>query len=325
MEKQKIEPSVGKEMNFWDLCVTIGRAIGRLGIACWHVLRRMIRLTYRFWWLVVPIVILALVGGYFYSRYDNTTFRINGVALLNGPTIQQFEDAYAPLRSQQLLPENAPIAPYLYGGCVHHFETFRVIDSRHDETADYIDFKCKSKPTDTTNVQMQDRLCIQFRIKVRDMTGIPYIEDALLATLNANPVLQQAYESYLVNLREEVAFNHRQFYKLDSLTSCYYYNVASATIPGVPAENSVAFVGDRKVRLFLNQIYQQHDHMQRIDHRLQMATAPVVLENHLAVDPKPVMGRKKCLAIFFLLSWGFACLLAEIIDQRKEIIAWLKK
>ena len=37
MEKQKIEPSVGKEMNFWDLCVTIGRAIGRLGIACWRV------------------------------------------------------------------------------------------------------------------------------------------------------------------------------------------------------------------------------------------------------------------------------------------------
>ena len=65
--------------------------------------------------------------------------------------------------------------------------------------------------------------------------------------------------------------------------------------------------------------------MQRVDQRLQLATAPVTLENHFAVHPKPVNGRAKCVALFFLFGWCFACLLAEAIDKRKQISAWLKK
>ena len=314
-----------KEMNFWDLCVTIARGIGRACVAIWNVIARMIRLTFRYWYIVVTLVLLAVGFGYYYSRYDNTTFRVNAVALLNGPTIQQFEQAYAPMRSQQLLPPDAPIAPYLYGGTVTAFNTYRVIDALGDETADYIDFKNKSKATDTVNVQMQDRLCLQFRIKVRDLTGMPHIEEALMATLNADPAMQKAYEVYLKNLQEEVAFNHRQATKLDSLTSAYYFN------GGVPVEvkdkngSGVNFFGDRKIRLFLDDIYKQQLHTQLGDYRLQLATAPVVLENHFAVDPKPVMTRMKCLILFFLLSWIGGCLIAEIIDKRKAICAWLKQ
>ena len=314
-----------KEMNFWDLCVTIARGIGRACVAIWNVIARMIRLTFRYWYIVVTLVLLAVGFGYYYSRYDNTTFRVNAVALLNGPTIQQFEQAYAPMRSQQLLPPDAPIAPYLYGGTVTAFNTYRVIDALGDETADYIDFKNKSKATDTVNVQMQDRLCLQFRIKVRDLTGMPHIEEALMATLNADPAMQKAYEVYLKNLQEEVAFNHRQATKLDSLTSAYYFN------GGVPVEvkdkngSGVNFYGDRKIRLFLDDIYKQQLHTQLGDYRLQLATAPVVLENHFAVDPKPVMTRMKCLILFFLLSWIGGCLIAEIIDKRKAICAWLKQ
>ena len=65
--------------------------------------------------------------------------------------------------------------------------------------------------------------------------------------------------------------------------------------------------------------------MQLNDYRLQLATAPVVLENHFAVDKKPVMSRLQTLAIFILLSWCIGCLLAEVIDQRKAICAWLKR
>jgi len=145
--------------------------------------------------------------------------------------------------------------------------------------------------------------------------------------LNANPEMQQSYEAYIKNLREEVAFNHRQAAKLDSLTSVYYYNTSAPvqTNDRSGNTNGINFYGDRKVRLFLKDIYKQHQHLQNKDYRLQLATAPVVLENHFAVDPKPVLGRKKCLAISFLLGWCLACLIAEIIDKRKTIYAWLKK
>ena len=73
------------------------------------------------------------------------------------------------------------------------------------------------------------------------------------------------------------------------------------------------------------QIYQQHTHVQQHDLRLQLATAPVTLENHFSVNPKAVNDRKKCFVLFFLLGWFGACALAEIIDKRKAIIAWLKQ
>ena len=315
-----------KEMNFWDLCVTCAHAIGRLCVAGWHVIAHMTRLTYRYWYIVITLLVLAVAGGYYVSRYDNTTFRVNAIALLNGPTIQQFEQAYAPMRSQQLLPPGAPIGPFLYGGCAFGFDTYRVIDALGDETEDYIDFKKKSTPKDTVMVQMQDRLCLQFRMKVRDMGALPQVEETLLATLNADPAMQVSYQTYLANLREEVAFNHRQAAKLDSLTSAYYFNNPAISMADAKASsNGVTFYGDRRIRLFLNEIYEQQQHMQRMDYRLQLATAPVVLENHFAVDPKPVHSRRQIMICFFLLAWIGGCLIAEIIDKRKAISAWLKQ
>ena len=311
-------------MNFFDLCVACWHALGRFCAWCWSVLSRMLRLTYRYWWLVITMIILALAAGYYYTRFDNRTFRVNAVALLNGPTIQQFEEVYAPMRALHSLAAEAPIAPFIREGKVSNFDTYRVIDALHDQHADFIDFKRKTKPTDTVNVQMQDRICIQFRMKARNMVHLQEVEHALMATINADPVLQKAYETYLVNLREEVAFNHRQAQKLDSLTSSYYYYNASAAQPMNYSGNGVNFYGDRRIRLFLNDIYKQHEHMQMVDQRMLLATAPVTLESHFAVDPKPVMGRMKCMALMFLLSWCFGCLLAELIDRRKAIMAWLK-
>lgn len=313
-----------KETTFFDLCAAGIRAIGRVCVACWHVIEGMIRLTYRYWWVVLTIMALALGAGFYYTRTGNLTFKVNAVALLNGPTIQQFEQAFAPMRSHQLLPPGAPIAPYLHNREAREFMTFHVIDCLDDYSADYIDFSGNANPADTVNVIMQDRMCIQFRIKLRNMHMVPAIEEALLATLNADPAMQKSYEAYLPNLREEVAFNHRQFYKLDSLTSHYYYFTPSGQNPNAYVGNGVNFYGEREIHLFLDEIYEQHEYLQQKDFRLQMATAPVVLENHFAVDPHATNGRRKCLPIFFLLGWIGGCILAELIDKRKALSAWLK-
>ena len=156
-------------MNFFDLCVAIGRAIGRACAACWRVVERMVRLTYRYWYIVVTLVVLAVAAAIYNSRNENLTYKMNAVAMLNGPSIQQFEQAYAPLLSTRMLPEEAAITPYIKGHVVTHFATFRVIDCLNDGIPDYIDFKQKSQPLDTVKVQMQDRLCLQFCIKVKNL------------------------------------------------------------------------------------------------------------------------------------------------------------
>ena len=326
MEKKKetTVPAVDKEMNFLDLCVAIGRVIGRGCVAAWHLLEHMLRLTYRYWWIVLTLVVLAVAASLYYTRRANTIYKVNAVALINGGSIQQFDQAFAPLQSMKMLPPDAAITPLVLDRKVTRFETYRVIDALHDKTPDYIDFKKKVSPTDTVNVRMHDRLCIQFRIKERDLNLLPEVEFGVLQLLNNNPALQQSYVTYLNNLRNEVIFNHTQAQKLDSLTSHYYFYQPSAMEPNAYVGTGVNFYGDRRIRLFLDEIYKQREHMQRTDYRLQLATAPVVLENHFAVDPKPVNGRLKFFVVFFLLGWIAGCCLAEIVDKRKALCAWLK-
>ena len=299
-------------MNFFDLCVACGRAIGRGCAAMGRLLAHMTRRTYRYWWVVLPVVMLAVVAAFYYTRPTNRIYCANAVALLNGPSVQQFEQAYAPLRKKTLLDGATD------------FTTFRVVDCLGDETADFIDFRRKIKPTDTVNVLMQDRLCLQFRIKERDLRRLPAIEQGLTELLNADEAMQRSYAAYLANLREEVAFNHAQAHKLDSLTSTYYFYNATTAQPLAYNGNGVNFYGDRRIRLFLDELYEQRAHMQRSDYRLQLATAPVTLENHFALDAKPLNGRFKCMLLFFLLGWIAGCALAELMAQRKALNAWLK-
>ena len=312
------------DMTFIDLCVACGRGIASGCKAFGRLLARMVRLTYRYWWVVITCVVLALAGALYFTRCENLTYKMNAVALLNGPSIQQFEQAYSPLRSGRLLPEDAAITPLVKDKTAKAFTTYRVIDCLHDGDADYIDFKRRSKPYDTLNVQMNDRLNLQFRLKARDMDRLPAIEQGILAYLNSNEAMQQSYAGYLANLREEVRFNHAQAQKLDSLTSAYYFYNASSAQPMNYSGNGVNFYGDRKIRLFLEEIYKQQRHMQQGDYRLQLATAPVVLENHFTADPRPVNGRMKCVVLLLLLGWAGGCLIAEIIDKRKALSAWLK-
>ena len=313
-----------KDMTFIDLCVACGRGIANGCKAFGRLLARMVRLTYRYWWVVITCVLLALAAALYFTRCENLTYKMQAVALLNGPSIQQFEQAYSPLRSGRLLPEDAVITPFVKEKTAKAFTTYRVIDCLHDGNADYIDFKHKSKPYDTLNVQMSDRLCLQFRLKARDLDRLPEIEKGVLDYLNSNEPMQQSYDCYLANLREAVRFNHAQAQKLDSLTSAYYFYNASNAQPMNYSGNGVNFYGDRRIRLFLDAIYKQQKHLQQGDYRLLLATAPVVLENHFSAAPKPVNGRLKYGVLFLLLGWALGCLIAEIIDKRKALSEWLK-
>lgn len=318
MEKQE-------EINFVDICASLGRALGRAGKALGNLLGKMVRLSCRYWWIVCTIVVLTLAATIYGTSQSNLIYRMYAVALLNGPSIQQFEQTFASLQSNQRLPENAAISSFLQDKVVSGFTTYRVVDCLGDGTADYIDFKKKSSPTDTVRIQMKDRICLQFRIKVRDMEKMPEIEAALLEFFNSNEAMQRSYKAYMKDFTKEVEFDREQAQRLDSLTAHYYFQSQSFNDPNATIQSGVTFIGERKIHFFLDQIYKQHAHLQRADYRLQLATAPVVLENHFAADKKPINGRLKCLVLFFLLSWSFGCLIAAMLDNRKKISAWLGK
>ena len=155
-------------MNFLDLCVACGRAIGRACKALGRLLAHMLRLTYRYWWIVLTLVVLAVAAAWYYTRQANLTYRVNAVAMINGASLQQFEQAYMPLQSGKMIPEDAAIQPFVMNRTAYRFETYHIIDCLDDGVADLIDFKRRTSASDTVNVVMQDRLCLQFRIKERN-------------------------------------------------------------------------------------------------------------------------------------------------------------
>ena len=45
--------------------------MGELVLRAWDVVARMIRLTWRYWWTVLPVMALAIGAAIYYSRPDN--------------------------------------------------------------------------------------------------------------------------------------------------------------------------------------------------------------------------------------------------------------
>lgn len=312
------------EMNLFDLCIICAKAIGRF---CKSVIRfcgKVVQLSFRKWWIVVPVMVVAIAGTCYFSRKENLIYKVNAVAVLNGPSRNLFMQSYQPIEGAWIGESNYhPIAYYLQKQIAYRFTTFPVIDCQNDSTADYIDFNRQTKITDTIDVQMQDHICMQFRIKNRNLHLLPDIENALMDYLNGIPQMQASYQTYLQTLDRQVLFCHDQIEKLDSLTTAFYF--PEYPVQQLSPSGTSLLIGDRRIRLFLPQIHDHFSFTQRTDQRKTLATAPVVLVNHFVADPHPVNSLLKCIVLFGLAGFVIGCIIALLVEQRKAIGAWLRK
>ena len=311
-----------REMNFFDLCVIIGRAIGRGCMKVLRLLGKMVRLTFRFWWIVLPIFGLSIGLGIYNTRSSKINYKVGAYVFLNGPSINQFEQAFAPLRSRQLLDENDAITPYVKDKIVTDFATFRVIDAKADGVQDFVDFGGSILPTDTFCVQMNDRLYVQFLVRADEVESVPQIETAFLQFLNCNAALQASYQAFLPNNAEEMAFNHTLPARMAEMTEGYTQYVRDFLKRD---KSSFVLASDVRPRLFDKEIDRMQKKIQLGDYRTSLATAPITLENHFAVNPEPLNGRREMLPRYIILGWILGCIIAQLVDKRKAVYAWLKQ
>lgn len=317
-------------MNFFDLCVAFCRAIGRGIKACGNLLAQMIHVTYRQWWIVLIVVVAAIVLANIYSRSSNRTYKVEAVAVLNGPTLELTEQVYRHLNQPlpaDLSPENS-LANVLNLSLddlegVKDFDIFPVIDCKHDSIPDYIDYRKSSNSSDTTNVRMQNRVCLQFRTK--NIAKAPIVEEALLAYLNGNPAMQRAYEHKRVIAERKAKFAKDQVEKLDSLTSAFYFQQGQGYQAQAGVWEKGFVLGRREIRLFTSAIYDEIDRYTRLDYDLMYCTAPVVLTNDFVINPHAVNSPLKMTILAIILGWIIGCIIAALVEQRKRILEWLKK
>ena len=317
-------------MNFFDLCVAFFRAIGRGVKAMGTLLTKMIRISYRQWWIVLIIVVAAIVIANIYSRSSNRTYKVEAIAVLNGPTLELTEQVYLPLSkplSPKLSPENslANVLNISWDDLegVKDFNIFPVIDCKHDSIPDYVDYRRSSNSSDTTNIRMPNRVCLQFRTK--NIEKAPIVEAALMAYLNNNPAMRNAYEHKRVIAERKAKFAKDQIEKLDSLTSAFYFQQGQGNqIQGDIWEKGVV-MGRREIKLFTSAIYQEIDRYTRLDYDLMYCTAPVVLTNDFIINPHAVNSPLKMTVWAIILGWIVGCIIAAIVEQRKRILAWLQE
>ena len=317
-------------MNLYDVCRECIRAIGRGIKACGDVLAAVLRLSYRWWWLMLVTVLLGLVAANYWARRSNRIYKVEAVVWLNGPTIEQTEQVFSGLanampdyltKTQTLSAQLGLTQKQLRG--VHQLETFHVIDCKHDSVADFVDHRRKVSRTDTLNVHMANRLCISFR--TTNLTAVDTVGEAIIAFLNGNPQMQAAYERKRALLEREAQFTRSHIEKLDSLTTAFYFEQGvNQQVQAVRWESGLV-VGKREIKFFNHVIYDEFKRLDKLNTLLTFCTAPVVVEDQFKINPNAVNGRIKMSVIGLFAGWLLGCLIAAFIEQRKSLISWLKK
>ena len=318
-----------KETSLFDLiyaaCKACGRGINR--IIC--LLSRMIRLSWRKAYIVLPLLILGLAAGIYWTRPENRKYKVEAVLILNGPTEFDVAQALMPIEFAvdanmsetqnlqnllQLEPEIARVTT--------RFEHFPVIDFRHDSVPDMIDYKRSHKRSDTLDIVMDNRIAVRFRTK--NINSVPTVQQNLLQYLNSQPQIQAAFEAKKADIERFAEFCRVQTEVLDSFIVEFYFNQGTGSQNKVRPWSPGLVVGSREVQAMHNDMFELLERRKQVTHELSLMTAPVVLDSNFALNPEPVRNQHIWRILFMLAGWIAGTILAWLIEDRKNILAWLR-
>ena len=318
-----------KETSLFDLiyaaCKACGRGINR--IIC--LLSRMIRLSWRKAYIVLPLLILGLAAGMYWTRPENRKYKVEAVLILNGPTEFDVAQALMPIEFAvdanmsetqnlqnllQLEPEIARVTT--------RFEHFPVIDFRHDSVPDMIDYKRSHKRSDTLDIVMDNRIAVRFRTK--NINSVPTVQQNLLQYLNSQPQIQAAFEAKKADIERFAEFCRVQTEVLDSFIVEFYFNQGTGCQNKVRPWSPGLVVGSREVQAMHNDMFELLERRKQVTHELSLMTAPVVLDSNFALNPEPVRNPHIWRILFMLAGWIAGAVLAWLIEDRKNILAWLR-
>lgn len=317
-----------REMNLFDLFAAMGRGIGRGMKSLVAMLSRMIRLSFRQWWIVLIVVLMAIASAFYASLDKNRIYNVDAVAILNGVSKDIVSREFMALEkssykfAHQNLATMLNISPELAVGN-YRFVTFDVIDFMADNLVDGIDFDCEVPLTDSTAIHIPYMLALQFRTKHPD--NVPQLQEAIMQYLNTREGIVAPYAQFRANLEREAKFHHDQLEKLDSLTSVFYFSHNQEAQLSLQETRSGIVLGGREIKLFLEDIQDEIEILNRIDNRLAYASAPVVLQTPFVVDPNAMNGPIKLIAIALILGWLLGLAVAALVEKRKEVLSWLRR
>ncbi|MGN0239232.1 MAG: hypothetical protein ACI4AW_04355, partial [Paludibacteraceae bacterium] len=264
-----------------------------------------------------------------WTRPENRKYKVEAVLILNGPTEFDVAQALMPIEFAvdanmsetqnlqnllQLEPEIARVTT--------RFEHFPVIDFRHDSVPDMIDYKRSHKRSDTLDIVMDNRIAVRFRTK--NINSVPTVQQNLLQYLNSQPQIQAAFEAKKADIERFAEFCRVQTEVLDSFIVEFYFNQGTGCQNKVRPWSPGLVVGSREVQAMHNDMFELLERRKQVTHELSLMTAPVVLDSNFALNPEPVRNQHIWRILFMLAGWIAGAVLAWLIEDRKNILAWLR-
>lgn len=318
-----------KDTNLWDLVKIFVKWCGKCLVNLGVYFGRQIRMSFRKWYIVMPITFLGIVLGYYFSRYENRIYNAEGVAIVNGPLTSEVKEAMRPLTSalpphikpEMALKERLGLSDEQAKGLML-VRSYYVIDCLNDSTPDKIDKSGNHNMSDTLNV-ISNRY-IALAVRTKNLTNLADVENAMVSYLNNNPVLHAKYETHRKVLEEQLGICDNQLQYLDSLSKVFYFNFPQGLQVEANAWSSSMVMGKRSIETLHEDILELTQQRMKIAEELATCVAPVVMINHIAPAPRAVNNRILCLILGCLAGWILSLILAWCIEERQKVSQWLR-
>ncbi len=305
-----------REINLFEFIMMIWRKIKHSVWFIFSLCKRSLVLSFKYFWLVYPLVLVMLIAGYLLTTKENTTYEANGIAVLaseNRTHIMNDIQALNSLKSDEkdFVKEKMSLSDEELKQLIE-IRSFFVIDCLNDSTADMVAFKISNKLLqDTVNTVVPDMLSIQFVMK-GTTNYRPYLK-GLEQYFNSNNNLRLRDSVSKEMTKEKIAFCNRELDRLDRFSEYDYFGGGNKSLQ----------LNHKGIRLEPSREYLYYQNMRDLLHEKEYLTSSLASKKGVLTFVSPHMSiatspRYIKLFLFALLGFVIGVSIASWLQRRKK-------
>jgi len=254
-----MEENNSKEINLLQLISLFFNWLKKKWELILNFLGYLLRLSFRHILVIFIAVLVCFSIGYYLSRPSARIYKAEAVAMLYGVDTQTAKEVSKQLESSvssnTLFSLSSKLSlPDSVTKNIVEITSFYVIDYLKDGVADMIDYKNSHSLTDTLNLRMKDRFCLQ--IKTLNINQVPIVQAAILNYFNTNLVMRNQFNIRKSEITQQINICDIELQRIDSLAKIFYFK---DTEKQIRFEKDKLLVGDQKKQLFFEDLLKLHD------------------------------------------------------------------
>lgn len=314
-----------KEINLLDLLGLVVDKIKMFLSKMLLFLSFLLGHCYRYKWLIMSVVILALIAGQYHARKSNRYYKAGALISINGSNANEVKGILAQLENANPLEESLSLSTKLniedsIAKSIKEIRSFNVIDYNRDSIPNVIDFKNSHSKRDTVNVYHTRVLYLQ--IKTYSIKHLPIIEQSIKNFVNRNAFIQQKFKSEIENFNSEIAICDSELQRIDSLAKVSYFKDEEQNIK---LENNKLIVGEQRKQLFYYDMFELQKRKRKAELELAQFIDPVVIPGGLVLNPKAVNNRLDNAILSGFIGIALALWLSFLLRYTHTVLSWLDK